>query len=60
MEDFVKNLGLDLLYGSSIAASCVIYEPVDAPVMLVNSTHGSARDNEYVIFDLHGLSSNLT
>src|SRR6266513_2518534 len=113
MEYFIKNLGLDLLYRSRIAAPGVIYEPVDAAVILVNSAHGfphtiklrhvcrdrqaagkllrdllqriatagqegnfraaisqshrrrqpdprrSARDNEYVIFDLQGLISYL-
>src|SRR5580704_10320016 len=40
MEDFVKQGGIDLLYCGCIAAPCIIYEPVDAAVMLVYGAYG--------------------
>src|SRR5208283_5443794 len=40
MEDFVKQGGIDLFYCGCIATPCIIYEPVDAAVMLVHGTYG--------------------
>jgi hypothetical protein len=40
MEDFVKKRRFDLLYRGRIATACIVYETVDAAVMLVNSAYG--------------------
>ena len=40
MEDFVKKRGLDLLYCRRIAAPRIVYEAIDAAVMLVHGPHG--------------------
>ena len=40
MEDFVKKRGLDLLYGGRIAAPCIVYEAIDAAVVLVYGAYG--------------------
>jgi hypothetical protein len=39
MEDFVKKRRFDLLYGGRIATACIVYETVDAAVMLVHSAN---------------------
>jgi hypothetical protein len=40
VEDFVKKRRIDLLYCGRIAAPCIVYETVDAAVMLVHSAYG--------------------
>ena len=40
MEDFVKHSGIDLLYGSRIAAPGIVYKAVDAAVILVHGAYG--------------------
>jgi transposase len=40
MEDFVEKRGIGLLYGGRIAAPRIVYETVDAAVMLVNRAYG--------------------
>ena len=40
MEDFVKQGRIDLLYGGRIAAPRIVYEAIDAAVVLMHSAYG--------------------
>jgi hypothetical protein len=40
VEDFVEKDGIDLLYRGRVAASCIVYQPVDAAVVSMHSAYG--------------------